>query len=179
MSLLKKKTLSWLLAGIAVVAAPPAMAATNLMVLQDTVTMLTLDLQWDADTGVAPYNGEHWNAYFTPKLDNGLWSLEAWYAHKDGPHGEGLEHPGHVLPLYRFMPGSSAQDLGVHDHQGTVVNTIAHADAHLWSIATWADADTSQGGSTAFQVAHVPEPAAWLMLVGSLGVVGFGARRRG
>ena len=179
MSLLKKQSLSWLLAGITAVAAPAAMAATNLMVLQDTVTAFTVDLLFDADAGLTPYNGDHWNAYFTPKLDNGLWSLEVWYAHKDGPHGEGPEHPGHVLPPYLIMPGSSAQDFGVHDHQGTAVDTVAHADAHRWSIATWADADTSQGGFTAFQVAHVPEPATWLMLIGGLGVVGVGARRRG
>lgn len=179
MSLLQKQTLSWLLAGLTAVAAPAAMAATDLMVVEDTVTTLKLDLDWDGDTGLTPYNGAHWNAYFSPVLDNGLWSLEVWYAHKDGPHGEGLEHPGHVLPLLLIMPGSFVQDGGVHDHLGTDIGTVAHADAHTWNIGVSADMDSANGGFAAFQVAHVPEPATWLMLVGGLGVLGFGARRRG
>jgi hypothetical protein len=104
--------------------------------------------------------------------------MEVWYAHKDGPHGEGLEHPGHVLPTYLITPGDSAIDGGVHDHQGPDLGTVAHANAHHWNIATWARPDTADGGFTAFQVAHVPEPATWLMLVGGLVAVGAGTRRR-
>ena len=109
MSLLQKQTLSWLLAGLTAVAAPSAMAATNLMAVEDTVSRLTLDLDWDIDTVLTPYNGVHWNAYFSPLLDNGLWSMAVWYAHKDGPHGEGMEHPGHVLPLLLVTPSSWVQ----------------------------------------------------------------------
>ena len=104
--------------------------------------------------------------------------MEVWYAHKDGPHGEGMEHPGHVLPLYLFTPGSGVQDGGVQDHLGTDGQSIAHANAHTWSIGVSADADTATGGFAAFQVAHVPEPATWLMLVGGLVAVGATARRR-
>jgi hypothetical protein len=179
MQTVRQQTLAWLLAGLAATAASGAMAATNLMVVQDTVTTLTLDLQWDGDTGLVPFNGLNWNAYLAPSFDNGQWSMAVWYAHKDGPHGEGLEHPGHVLPVYQITPGGSALDNGIDDHQGLNPGEVAHANAHLWNIATWTQADTTQGGFTAFQVAHVPEPATWLMLVGGLCVVGAGARRRG
>jgi len=103
MALMQKQTLSWLLAGLTAVAAPTAMAATDLMVLEDTVTTLKLDLLWDADTNVAAFYGVHWNASFVPSFDSGQWSMAVWYAHKDGPHGEGMEHPGHVLPLTWLM----------------------------------------------------------------------------
>jgi hypothetical protein len=175
---MRKKALSCLLLGLAVAAAPAAMASTVLMPVQDTVTTLTLDLQWDGATGTAPYNGIHWNAYFTPTFASGLWSMEVWYAHKDGPHGESLEHPGHVLPIYLIAPGGWVQDNGVDDHLGIAFGQVTHANAHTWNIATSADADPAKGGFTAFQVAHVPEPATWLMLAGGLVAVGVGTKRR-
>jgi hypothetical protein len=176
---MRKQTLSWLLAGMAAAATPAAMATTDLMVVQDTVSKLTLDLLWDGNTGVAAFQGIHWNAYFAPSFNSGQWSMEVWYMHKDGPHGESFEHPGHVLPIYLITPGGSALDSGVHDHQGTDIGEIVHANAHNWNIGTWAQANAADGGFTAFQVAHVPEPATWLMLVGGLLVLGAGARRRG
>ena len=178
MHAMRKQAFCWALAGAAMVAAPAAMAVTTPGVLKDTLTALKIDWGWDGDTGVSSYSGTYWNAYLAPKLDSGMWNLQVWYMHIEGPHGESFEHPGHALN-YLITPGGAVIDSGVHDHQGVAPGTVAHASAHQWDIATWTQADTTQGGFTAFSVAHVPEPATWLMLIGGLAVVGAGARRRG
>lgn len=178
MHAMKKQALCWALAGAAIAAAPAAMAVTTPMVLKDTLTELKLDWMWDGNTGVSNFNGTYWNAYLAPTLENEQWNLQVWYMHIEGPHGESYEHPGHALN-YVITPGGSAIDGGVQDHLGVAPGTVAHANAHVWNIGTWTQADSAQGGFTAFSVTHVPEPATWLMLIGGLAVVGAGARRRG
>lgn len=172
-----RQTLAWLLATLVTAAAPTAMANTPLMVVEDTETTLKLDWIWDKSTGVSDFNGAHWRAYLAPTLNGSVWDLQVWYRHKDGPHGETFEHPGHAM-AYQIIAGGSAIDGGLQDHQGPDIGLVAHANAHRWNIGTWTNADTAQGGFTAFDVAHVPEPATWLMFAGGLIALGVGTRRR-
>jgi hypothetical protein len=173
----RTQTLAWLFAGLASTAAPLAMADTQLTAVQDTETLLKLDWLWDANTGVSSYDGTHWRAYLAPTLKGSVWDLQVWYMHIDGPHGETFEHPGHPLN-YSIVAGGSIVDGGLQDHQGPDVGQVAHANAHDWNIGTWSNANTLQGGFTAFTVAHVPEPSTWLMLAGGLAAIGVGTRRR-
>lgn len=177
---LLKKTLPWLLAATAVATAPAALAAGGMdqMVLEDSLTGLKIDWMW-SDAGTSNYSGTYWNAWLTRTLDgHGDWQVDVGYLHLQGPHGEGVEHPAHAMG-YTITPGGSAIDGGTQDHFGTSYGApAAHAGAHQWDFATWTQTDPGQGGFTAFSVAHVPEPATWLMLAGGLALVGARRLRR-
>ena len=160
------KILPRLLAAAALAVSATAMAADPPpMAVVDTLTDLKIDIIWTGND-TTTWTGSYWTVWLDRSFNGSNWSVSLTYMHNQGPHGELGEHPPHFLPTYTMDPGGASFASGVDDHNATYFGgPPAHANAHVWNFATWANSDAS-GGFTAFQVAHVPEPSTWLMMLG-------------
>ncbi|MDC8772357.1 hypothetical protein [Roseateles albus] len=57
----------------------------------DTITTLVINWGWDSAGGTETYFGKSWNATITTTEVGSTWTVNTWYQHLDGPHGEAHE----------------------------------------------------------------------------------------
>lgn len=163
---------------------PPAQAVATVSVVTDTITDLYLDWSFvNTDSGVtASYLGIFWQADLLPTWTGAGWSVDAWYQHLGGPHGEPAESAMHHMGNVTFFSGFGASmAMPVQDHEFPGLPP-PHPGAHTGSLAANGPAiDPSlplPPGLARQIVAHVPEPAQWwLMLAGLGGLAALGRRR--
>lgn len=168
---------TWLrhsLLALAAMAAAPAVHATVVQPVVDSVTELKIDWFWDDQA--AYYQGVNWNAWITPLWDSSTstWLLHAGYQHLDGPHGEVAEEGPHRVASLVVAPKEWASNSGVQDH----LPPTPHVLAHTWTFSA-VGATQTQNGWAGLDVTHpVPEPGTWLMLAGGLAALALRAKRR-
>lgn len=163
---------------------PTAQAVAVVSVATDTVTDLYLDWSFaNADSGVpASYSGTYWLADILPTWTGTGWSVDAWYQHLGGPHGEPPESTMHHMGAVTFLSGSgAAMSMPVQDHELPGAPS-PHVGAHTGSLAAnGPPIDPSLPTPPGFArqiVAHVPEPAQWWLLLAGLAATGGALRQR-
>lgn len=135
----------------------------------DTVTDLGIAWTWDSTGGTVNYLGTNWDATITATEVGSIWTVDTWYTHLDGPHGETAEPAAHLHSISFTDPGGSASLNGVENH-----DLLQHVNFHQWSLAGNA---TVTGGAATLSVLHpVPEPETWALML--LGLGGLAAGRR-
>ena len=158
----------------------PAVHAVGVTPVTDTVTDLYLDWSFAiSDSGfLAPYVGSYWLAEILPTWTGMGWSVDAWYQHLGGPHGEPPEPLLHYMGSVTFIAGAGAgMIMPVQDHESL---PSSHLGAHIGLLAgNGPPIGASPPPGFARQiVAHVPEPAQWwLMLAGLAGLAAMVRRR--
>lgn len=155
--------------------AQQAQAALNVMPgVVDTLTNLQINWVWDAAGGGSFYQGVHWNVEMTAVLAADKWTVDVWYTHLDGPHGETREDPHHLTGSFVASSLGTFALTGVDDHQ---LPSVVHPGAHDW---TFNGLGSPGFGASALGVSHpVPEPRSAAMLAAGLAVLGLlGQRRR-
>jgi hypothetical protein len=141
----------------------------------DTVTDLQISWLVPAAGGGDFYKGIHWTAEMTAVLAADKWTIDVWYTHLDGPHGETPEAAHHLTGSFAASTLGSFTLWGTDDHQ--LPSTPVHPGAHNWFF------NGSGSPFLAFSslaVSHpVPEPRSAAMLAAGLAVLGLlGQRRR-
>lgn len=141
----------------------------------DTVTDLQISWFWNAAGGSDLYQGTHWNVEMTAALAADKWTIDVWYSHRDGPHGETPEAPHHLTGSFAASTFGTFSLSGVDDHQ--LPSIPVHLGAHQWLFN---GSGSPFSGASALAVSHpVPEPRSAAMLAAGLAVIGLlGQRRR-
>lgn len=156
--------------------AQQAQAAVVVVPGTDTVTDLQISWFWNAAGGGNFYQGVHWNVEMTAALVADRWTVDVWYRHLDGPHGETPEAPHHLSGSFVASTFGTFSMAGVDDHQPP---SIPHIGAHQWLFN---GSGSPFSGASALAVSHsslVPEPRIAAMLAAGLAVLGLlGQRRR-
>jgi hypothetical protein len=155
--------------------AQQAQAAVFVVPGTDTVTDLQISWFWNATGGADYYQGTHWNVEMTAKLAADKWTVDVWYTHLDGPHGETAEAPHYLTGSFAASTFGTFSSSGVDDHQPP--STPVHLAAHQWLFN---GSGSPFSGASALAVSHpVPEPRSSAMLLAGLAVLGLLGRRRG
>ncbi len=136
----------------------------------DTVTKLVIDWGWDSAGGTVNYNGSSWNATISVVEVGFTWTVDTWYQHLDGPHGETAEPAMHLHTISFLEPTGSSSANGVENH-----DVLQHVDFHNWSLA--GNASGSNGLATLTVTHPVPEPESWALMLLGLGALVAGRRK--
>ncbi|MCV2358058.1 PEP-CTERM sorting domain-containing protein [Paucibacter sp. TC2R-5] len=135
----------------------------------DTITTLVINWGWDSAGGTETYFGKSWNATITTTEVGSTWTVNTWYQHLDGPHGEAPE-PMHSHSISFLEPDGGSSANGVEDH-----DVLQHVGFHQWSLAGNAMGST---GVARLEVLHpIPEPESWALMAAGLGVFVAGRRK--
>lgn len=155
-------------------------AAAGVGVTTDTVVQL--DLNWSfsvADNGLtSSWAGTHWEAEMKPTWTGVGWTVQAWYRHLDGPHGELAEGALHNMGSVTFLSGAGGVlVMPTQDHDPPTI----HAGAHSGFLAANGPAidpllPIPPGFAREF-VTHVPEPSQGLLLLAGLAALAVHRRR--
>ncbi|MCV2353159.1 hypothetical protein LNV09_03165 [Paucibacter sp. B2R-40] len=155
--------------------AQQAQAAVFVLPALDTVTDLQISWFWNAAGGGDFYQGTHWNVEMKAALAADKWTVDVWYTHLDGPHGETPEAPHHLTGSFAASSFGTFSLAGIDDHQ--LPSIPVHLGAHQWGFN---GSGSPFSGASALAVSHpVPEPRSAAMLAAGLAVLGLlGQRRR-